>query len=102
MIAVAVSNPLAAVCLCRVAQTSAPAEHACCHKPAQAGPAIDSVPGCCHTEQADHGAARLDSPLLLTGISASDSHLPHLDLQTASTTLTHSFVPFHRVSVLRA
>ncbi len=98
---VAIANPLAAVCLCQQAVSPITHEHSCCHKPAPAGETFRSVPSCCHADQADHGAARLDSPQVAPAPSQSDVRPAEIGSPSVSALLAHAFVPPHRLTVLR-
>jgi hypothetical protein len=101
MMAMALANPLAALCLCHQAQDPAAREHACCHEMAPTGQTVSGVPACCHTQQADHDAAKLDSPEILLDSSMDAPRQTDPILTAASTCPAHPFVPVHRLMVLR-
>jgi hypothetical protein len=101
VLALSVANPLAALCLCHQVQNPAAREHACCHEVAPTGQTFSGVPACCHTDQADHGAARLDSPQLALDSSMLAPRQVEPSRPATLTLLAHAFVPFHRLTVLR-
>jgi hypothetical protein len=102
LLAFAVANPLAAVCLCHQAQNPVAHEHSCCRQSAPAGPVLSDVLACCHTEQADHGVAQVDQPQVLSAPSLSSPMLLATDLHIGAALRARTPVPPFRVTVLRA